>query len=88
MPKIDKTEVIKKFQKHPQDTGSCEVQIAILTERIRNLTDHLKVHKKDVHSRYGLIKMVSRRKRLLKYLKKVEPEKYKKIIAELGLREI
>ncbi|RLD16836.1 MAG: 30S ribosomal protein S15 [Caldiserica bacterium] len=85
---MDKTEVIKKFQKHPQDTGSCEVQIAILTERIRNLTDHLKVHKKDVHSRYGLIKMVSRRKRLLKYLKKVEPEKYKKIIAELGLREI
>ncbi|RLD13796.1 MAG: 30S ribosomal protein S15 [Caldiserica bacterium] len=88
MPKIDKTEVIKRFQKHPQDTGSCEVQIAILTERIRNLTEHLKVHKKDVHSRYGLIKMVSRRKRLLRYLKKAEPERYKKIITELGLREI
>ena len=82
-----KQEVIKKFAREEGDTGSPQVQIAILTERINNLTGHFKDHKKDVHSRRGLLKMVNRRRRLLDYLKVKEQESYLKIIKELGLRK-
>ena len=82
-----KQEVIKKFAKEEGDTGSPQVQIAILTERINNLTGHFKDHKKDVHSRRGLLKMVNRRRRLLDYLKVKELESYLKIIKDLGLRK-
>ncbi|NPA52040.1 MAG: 30S ribosomal protein S15 [Aquificae bacterium] len=82
-----KQEIIKQFARHEGDTGSPEVQIAILTERINNLTEHIKQHKKDLHSRRGLIGMVNRRRKLLKYLKKTSPERYKDIIKTLGIRE-
>ena len=82
-----KQEVIKKFAKEKGDTGSPQVQVAILTERINNLTGHFKDHKKDVHSRRGLLKMVNRRRRLLDYLKVKEKESYLKIIKNLGLRK-
>jgi small subunit ribosomal protein S15 len=82
-----KQEVIKKFAKEKGDTGSPQVQVAILTERINNLTGHFKDHKKDVHSRRGLLKMVNRRRRLLDYLKVKEEESYLKIIKNLGLRK-
>ena len=82
-----KQEVIKKFAREEGDTGSPQVQIAILTNTINNLTGHFKDHKKDVHSRRGLLKMVNRRRRLLDYLKTKEEESYLKIIKELGLRK-
>ena len=82
-----KSEIIAGFQLKKTDTGSPAVQIALLTERINYLTGHLNVHKKDNHSRYGLIKLVSQRKRLLEYLKRISPEKYKELIAKLGLRK-
>ncbi|MGC8868590.1 MAG: 30S ribosomal protein S15 [Sulfurihydrogenibium sp.] len=82
-----KKELIKKFALHENDTGSPEVQIAILTERIKNLTEHIKANKKDLHSRRGLIGMVNKRKKLLNYLKKTDEERYKKIVKELGIRE-
>lgn len=82
-----KTEVIGSFRKNPQDTGSPEVQVAVLTERIKNLTEHFKEHKKDLHSRRGLLKMVSRRRRLLDYLKRSDDPKYQSIIQQLGLRK-
>ena len=82
-----KKEVIEKFALEKGDTGSPQVQIAILTERINNLTGHFKDHKKDVHSRRGLLKMVNRRRRLLDYLKEKQEESYKKIIKDLGLRK-
>ncbi len=82
-----KAQVVKQFQRTPMDTGSSEVQVALLTARIRDLTDHFKNHKKDVHSRMGLVKMVNRRKKLLNYLRKTEPLKYTKIIADLELRK-
>jgi len=85
--KQKKEELIKTFQKGKTDTGSPEVQIALLTERINYLTEHLKKHVKDHHSRYGLIKLVSERKRLLKYLKNVAPERYEKILEKLDLRK-
>ncbi|MBN2407152.1 MAG: 30S ribosomal protein S15 [Elusimicrobia bacterium] len=85
--KNKKSEIIKKFQEKENDTGSPEVQAAILTERINNLTGHLKDHVKDHHSRYGLLKMVSRRRKLLDYLKRKNEEKYKKIIKELNIRK-
>jgi small subunit ribosomal protein S15 len=69
------------------DTGSSEVQVALLTARIRDLTDHFKNHKKDVHSRMGLVKMVNRRKKLLNYLRKTDPVKYTKVITDLELRK-
>ena len=75
-----------QFQRHENDTGSPEVQIAILTERINNLTEHIKNNKKDLHSRRGLIGMVNKRRKLLNYLKKVSEERYNKIIKELGIR--
>ena len=82
-----KKEVIEKFALEKGDTGSPQVQVAILTERINNLTGHFKDHKKDVHSRRGLLKMVNRRRRLLDYLKEKQEESYKKIIKDLGLRK-
>jgi small subunit ribosomal protein S15 len=82
-----KTEVIQKYQIHATDTGSPEVQIAILTERINYLTGHLKVHRKDHHSRRGLLKMVGRRRGLLNYLQEKNIERYRTIIERLGLRK-
>jgi len=76
-----------KFQTHAKDTGSTKVQVALLTERILELTDHLKEHKKDFDSRSGLLKMVGRRRRLLNYLSSTEPEVYEGFIKELGLRK-
>jgi small subunit ribosomal protein S15 len=81
-----KNEVIKEFSKHEKDTGSAEVQIAVLSERIRNLNDHFKMHPKDHHSRTGLLKMVGKRHKLLRYLKKKNLDKYREIIAKLGIR--
>ena len=82
-----KEQVAKEYQTHDKDTGSPEVQIAILTERITELTEHLKSHKKDHSSRRGLLKLVGRRSSLLKYLMGVDRERYQKIIARLGLRK-
>jgi small subunit ribosomal protein S15 len=81
-----KGQIISNFKKHEQDTGSPEVQIALLTERIKHLTEHFKTNKKDFHSRRGLLMLVGRRRRLLDYLKKRAVERYAAIIAELGLR--
>lgn len=78
--------IIKEFQVHEEDTGSPEVQIALLTERINHLTEHLKEHKKDYHSRRGLLKMVGRRRGLLDYLKEKDIERYRNIVQKLGLR--
>ena len=82
-----KTEIIKAYGRTPEDTGSPEVQIAILTERIRELTEHLKVHQKDHHSRRGMLKLVGQRRGLLAYLKKTDLEGYRKLIERLGLRK-
>ena len=82
-----KAEAIKKTQRAKNDVGSPEVQAAILTERIKELTEHLKVHKKDNHSRRGLLQMVGKRKRLLKYLERTDFESYKQVVAKLGLRK-
>ncbi len=82
-----KTELIKDFAPKPGDTGSPEVQVAILTERIVNLTEHFKTHKKDNHSRRGLIKMVNHRRRLLDYLKRKDQDRYLALINRLGLRK-
>jgi len=81
-----KKAIIDKFKRHENDTGSPEVQIALLTERINYLTEHLKVHKKDHHSRRGLLKMVGQRRALLNYLAREFPERYRAIVAKLGLR--
>jgi small subunit ribosomal protein S15 len=82
-----KTEVIERFRAHEADTGSPEVQIAILSERIGELTDHFKTHKKDHASRRGLLMMVSRRRRLLDYLKANDSERYRDVIGKLGIRK-
>jgi len=82
-----KSEVIGQFRTHPTDTGSPEVQVALLTERINGLTGHFKEHKKDHHSRRGLLHMVSQRKRLLGYLKRKDVARYKTLIQSLGLRK-
>jgi len=82
-----KKEIIERFKIHEKDTGSSEVQIALLSNRINYLTDHFKVHKKDHHSRRGLLKLVGQRRRLLNYLKRTDKERYQKIIKELGLRK-
>lgn len=87
MLKQEKMEIIKKYALHEGDTGSPEVQIALLTKRINDLTDHLKTHKKDHHSRRGLLKMVGQRRNLLNYLTKTDIERYRTIIAELGIRK-
>jgi len=81
-----KQEIISKFQRKEGDTGSTEVQIALLTNRIRHLTEHLKVHKKDNHTRRGLLKLVGKRKGLLRYLEKIDLEKYRSLKQELGIR--
>ena len=85
--KDEKTAVIEANRTHPTDTGSPEVQIAILTARITELTEHLKVNQKDHHSRRGLLKMVGQRRNLLNYLTKVDIERYRSIIARLGIRK-
>ena len=87
MDAIRKQELIKQYGRHEGDTGSPEVQIALLTERINSLTGHLKVHKKDHHSRRGLLKMVGARRSLLKYLSDKDVERYREIVAKLGLRK-
>ena len=78
--------IIEKFRLHESDTGSPEVQIALLTHQITHLTEHLKIHKKDFHSRRGLLKMVGQRRGLLNYIKSKDIDRYRKIITELGLR--
>ena len=82
-----KTALIGEYGRGSDDTGSADVQVAILTERINNLTEHFKSHKKDNHSRQGLLKMVNRRRRLLDYVKDVDEGRYKGLIANLGLRK-
>ena len=82
-----KTELIESFRTHGSDTGSPEVQIALLTRNIQHLTEHFKVYKKDHHSRQGLLRMVGKRRRLLDYLKRKDFERYRKVISELGLRK-
>jgi small subunit ribosomal protein S15 len=83
----EKRVIIEKYRVHDSDTGSPEVQVAILTERINYLTEHLKTHKKDHHSRRGLLKMVGRRRALLDYLKDADIERYRAIVERLGLRK-
>lgn len=85
--KEDKQEIIQNYKLHESDTGSPEVQIAILTKRINDLNEHLKIHKKDNHSRRGLLKMVGQRRGLLNYLTKIDIERYRAIVAKLGLRK-
>lgn len=87
MTKEQKREIIATYGKTPEDTGSPEVQIALLTFRIKELTEHLKVHKKDHHSRRGLLMMVGQRRGMLDYLKRSDIERYRAIVAKLGLRK-
>jgi len=87
MLKDEKTTVIEQYATHPGDTGSPEVQVAILTRRINELTEHFRAHKHDHHSRRGLLAMVGRRKRLMTYLVREDPERYRALIAGLGLRD-
>jgi len=87
MDKELKLQIIEKYKLHDQDTGSPEVQIAILTERINHLNEHLKIHKKDHHSRRGLLKMVGQRRGLLNYLMKKDIERYRTLIQKLNLRK-
>jgi len=87
LTKEDKAEIMKKYAVHEGDTGSPEVQIALLTARIAYLTEHLKEHKKDHHSRRGLLKMVGQRRRLLSYLSKKNIDRYREILAQLNLRK-
>ena len=87
MLKEEKNAIIKEYAQHEGDTGSPEVQIALLTKRINDLTEHLKTHKKDDHSRRGLLKMLGQRRNLLNYLTKVDIERYRAIIAKLGIRK-
>lgn len=83
---VDKESIISQYRLHENDTGSVEVQVAILTARINHLTEHLKIHKKDFSSRRGLLKLVGRRRKLLKYLRKSSPESYRDLIKSLNLR--
>jgi small subunit ribosomal protein S15 len=86
MSQIDRASIRKQFQRHDRDTGSSEVQIAVLTKEIEMLTEHLKANKKDHSSRYGLIRKVNTRRKLLDYLKREDPEVYQKTIKDLNLR--
>ena len=86
MEKTDKEEIIKEFAIHTNDTGSSSVQIAVLTRRIKEITEHLKEHRKDQHSHYGLLKLVQRRRKLLRYLQKKNPERHKNISEKLNIR--
>ncbi len=81
-----KKEIMARYQRHRSDTGSPEVQVAILSRRIADLTEHLKTHRKDHHSRRGLLMLVAQRRRLLNYLRRCSPERYQKLIQQLGLR--
>ncbi|MDM8561026.1 30S ribosomal protein S15 [Candidatus Parabeggiatoa sp. HSG14] len=81
-----KAQLVQKYQRSPNDTGSTEVQVALLTANIASLSEHFKVHKKDNHSRRGLLKMVNQRRKLLSYLKKEDMDRYRNLIAKLGLR--
>ncbi|WP_448517708.1 30S ribosomal protein S15 [Pseudothermotoga sp.] len=85
--KEQKQQIIEQFKISEKDTGSVEVQIALLTARINHLTEHLKVHPKDFHSRRGLMKMVGRRRKMLRYLKRANPESYRNLIEKLNLRK-
>ncbi len=87
MLKEEKTAIIKEFAVHEGDTGSSEVQIAVLTKRIKDLTDHMRIHRKDHHSERGLLKMVATRRSLLHYLQNTDIERYRAIIAKLGIRK-
>ena len=87
LAKEKKKRIVSEFRRDRHDSGSVEVQVALLTENINDLAEHFKTHVKDHHSRYGLIKMVGRRKRLLNYLHQVDPERYRKLIARLELRK-
>ena len=87
MLKEEKIAIIKEYATHEGDTGSPEVQVAVLTKRINDLTEHLKEHNKDHHSRRGLLKMVGQRRNLLDYLQKVDIERYRSLIARLGIRK-
>jgi small subunit ribosomal protein S15 len=82
-----KRQVVKDYQRSPSDTGSPEVQIALLSERIKHLTDHFKAYSQDHHSRQGLMRLVARRRRLLDYVKRSDTERYQRLIAQLGLRK-
>jgi small subunit ribosomal protein S15 len=84
---VEKQEIIKKFQRHGADTGSPEVQVAILTRRISQLNEHLKAHRNDLHSRRGLIAMINQRRRLLRYLRDSAPDRYRTILDALSLRK-
>ena len=86
METAKRTEILEGFATHPGDTGSTEVQVALLTERINHLTDHFRVHAKDYHGQRGLLQLVSQRRRLLEYLKRTDLAKYRQLIDELGLR--
>lgn len=86
MPLTNKSEIIEKYRLHETDKGSAPVQVALLTERINQLREHFDTHNKDHHSRRGLLKMVGRRRRLLDYLKRTDLERYRELIADLGLR--
>ena len=86
LPKDVKTSIIAEYKRGETDTGSTEVQVALLTQRIRDLTEHLKLHTKDHHTRRGLLQMVGQRRRLLNYLKKSNIERYRAVIAQLGIR--
>jgi small subunit ribosomal protein S15 len=84
---VEKAKIVETHQRKPGDTGSPEVQIALLTSRINGLTEHFKAHVKDHHSRRGLLKMVSQRRKMLDYLKRTDTENYRKLIEQLGLRK-
>jgi len=86
LPRTKKTEIVDRHRRHETDTGSPEVQIALLTERINQLTEHLAAHKKDIHSRRGLLKMVGQRRRLLSYLQQTDLPRYRQLVESLGLR--
>jgi small subunit ribosomal protein S15 len=87
LAKDKKKIVIEKFKKHPKDSGSASIQVALLSERIKYITDHLKKHKKDFHTRRGLLALVGRRRRLLDYLKKQDPTQYEGVLKELDLKK-
>jgi len=87
MPTVVKPEIIAEYKIHEKDTGSSEVQIALLTARINHLTEHLRTHRKDFHSRRGLLQMASRRRKLLDYLKGKDADRYRALIEKLGLRK-
>ena len=87
LSKDNKQQIMQRFQRHPKDVGSTEVQVALLTQRINELNDHFKAHASDHHSRRGLLRIVGQRKRLLEYLRHTDIERYRKLIGELGLRK-